>query len=55
VAVAAMAGSAGACGVPKLGARLEKSVICRPDAIFGTPQAPRDQRSQFDDATCSAD
>jgi hypothetical protein len=28
-----------ACGVPKLGARLEKSAICRPDAIFGTPQA----------------
>jgi hypothetical protein len=26
------------CGVPKLGARLEKSAICSPDAIFGTPQ-----------------
>jgi hypothetical protein len=25
-----------ACGVPKPGAHLEKSVICRPDAIFGT-------------------
>ncbi len=27
----------GCCGVPKLGARLEKSVICRQDASFGTP------------------
>jgi hypothetical protein len=37
VAARSLGGQKIACGVPKLGARLEKSVICRQDASFGTP------------------